>query len=220
MRSMRSNLFKKLEKFYEEKFDQSILLMAKLYFNYSTMNAGKTTVLLQAAHNYSERGMTPFLLTASIDTRSGPGKIKSRIGLKKSAHVFSKSANLLEQVNEANSKGKVSCIFVDEAQFLTEKQVWQLAKVVDNLNIPVLCFGLRVDFQGNLFPGSQCLLAIADELKEVKTICHCGKKATMVIRQSNGKTVAYGDQVQIGGNESYTSLCRKHWLEEFEKAKT
>jgi len=193
--------------------------MAKLYFNYSTMNAGKTTVLLQAAHNYSERGMNPFLLTANADTRSGIGTIKSRIGLKKSAQIFSQSVDLLSKVKEANSKKSISCVFVDEAQFLTEQQVWQLAKVVDDLKIPVLCFGLRVDFQGNLFPGSKCLLSIADELKEVKTICHCGKKATMVIRQSNGKTVVDGDQVQIGGNESYTSLCRKHWLKEFEKAK-
>ena len=193
--------------------------MAKLYFNYSTMNAGKTTVLLQAAHNYSERGMNPFLLTANADTRSGIGTIKSRIGLKKSAQTFSQSVDLLNKVKEVNSKKSISCVFVDEAQFLTEEQVWQLAKVVDDIEIPVLCFGLRVDFQGNLFPGSKCLLSIADELKEVKTICHCGKKATMVIRQLNGKTVIDGDQVQIGGNESYTSLCRKHWLEEFEKAK-
>ncbi len=193
--------------------------MAKLYFNYSTMNAGKTTVLLQAAHNYSERGMNPFLLTANADTRSGIGVIKSRIGLKKSAQTFSQSVDLLNKVKEVNSKKSISCVFVDEAQFLTEKQVWQLAKVVDDLKIPVLCFGLRVDFQGKLFPGSKCLLSIADELKEVKTICHCGKKATMVIRQLNGKTVIDGDQVQIGGNESYTSLCRKHWLKEFEKAK-
>ena len=193
--------------------------MAKLYFNYSTMNAGKTTVLLQAAHNYSERGMNPFLLTANADTRSGIGTIKSRIGLKKSAQTFSQSVDLLNKVKEVNSKKSISCVFVDEAQFLTEQQVWQLAKVVDDLKIPVLCFGLRVDFQGNLFPGSKCLLSIADELKEVKTICHCGKKATMVIRQLNGKTVVDGDQVQIGGNESYTSLCRKHWLKEFEKAK-
>ncbi len=193
--------------------------MAKLYFNYSTMNAGKTTVLLQAAHNYSERGMNPFLLTANADTRSGIGIIKSRIGLKKSAQTFSQSVDLLNKVKEFNSKKSISCVFVDEAQFLTEQQVWQLAKVVDDLKIPVLCFGLRVDFQGKLFPGSKCLLSIADELKEVKTICHCGKKATMVIRQLNGKTVIDGDQVQIGGNESYTSLCRKHWLKEFEKAK-
>jgi len=189
--------------------------MAKLYFNYSTMNAGKTTVLLQAAHNYSERGMTPFLLTAGIDTRSGNGKIKSRIGLEKLAQIFSKNANLFTRIKKANSKSTISCVFVDEAQFLSTKQVWQLAKVVDELSIPVLCFGLRVDFRGNLFPGSQSLLAIADELKEVKTICHCGKKATMVIRQLNGKTVTSGDQVQIGGNETYTSLCRKHWLKEF-----
>ncbi len=194
--------------------------MAKLYFNYSTMNAGKTTVLLQAAHNYSERGMNPFLLTASLDTRSGIGAIKSRIGLKKSAQIFSESVNLLKKIKEANLKKTISCVFVDEAQFLTEDQVWQLAKVVDNLKIPVLCFGLRVDFQGKLFPGSKCLLSIADELKEVKTICHCGKKATMVIRQLNGQTVVDGDQVKIGGNESYTSLCRRHWLEEFENAKS
>ena len=142
-----------------------------------------------------------------------------RIGLEKSAKTFSHSVDLLNTIRKANSEKSVACVFVDEAQFLTEQQVWQLAKVVDNLNIPVLCFGLRVDFQGKLFPGSKSLLAIADELKEVKTICHCGKKATMVIRQSNGQTVIAGDQVQIGGNESYTSLCRKHWLEEFESAK-
>ena len=186
--------------------------MAKLYFNYSTMNAGKTTVLLQAAHNYSERGMNPFLLTANADTRSGIGTIKSRIGLKKSAQTFSQSVDLLNKVKEANSKKSISCVFVDEAQFLTEQQVWQLAKVVDDLKIPVLCFGLRVDFQGNLFPGSKCLLSIADELKEVKTICHCGKKATMVVRQDDkGNTLTDGAQVQIGGNETYVSLCRRHW---------
>lgn len=189
--------------------------MAKLYFNYSTMNAGKTTVLLQAAHNYAERGMNPFLLTASIDTRAGSGKIKSRIGLEKSAQTFSKSVDLFILIKKVHSNATISCVFVDEAQFLSEKQVWELAKVVDSLKIPVLCFGLRVDFQGNLFPGSKSLLAIADEFKEVKTICYCGKKATMVIRKLNGKTMKYGDQVQIGGNETYTSLCRKHWLEEF-----
>lgn len=188
--------------------------MAKLYFHYSTMNAGKSTVLLQAAHNYRERGMEPYLLTAQMDHRAGTGRIASRIGIGAPADTFSPTDNLFEQLNNRRAQGPVACVFIDEAQFLTEAQVWDLARAVDDLNLPVMCYGLRVDFQGKLFPGSSTLLAIADEMREVRTICHCGKKATMVIRQgANGKTIKDGAQVQIGGNETYVSLCRRHWRE-------
>ncbi len=186
--------------------------MAKLYFNYSTMNAGKSTVLLQASHNYRENNMDTYLLTAQIDDRAGQGRIASRIGIAEEADIFSQTDDLFAQISERISRGDVAAIFVDEAQFLTRAQVWQLARVVDDLRIPVLCYGLRVDFQGNLFPGSATLLALADEMREVRTICHCGKKATMVIRQDEqGRPLIEGDQVQIGGNESYVSLCRRHW---------
>ena len=188
--------------------------MAKLYFHYSTMNAGKSTVLLQAAHNYSERGMTPYLLTTKLDDRSGEGWIKSRIGIKRKAAIFSTQDDLFNKLKNQINGGAVDCIFVDEAQFLTKAQVWQLARVVDDLNVPVMCFGLRVDFKGELFPGSATLLALSDEMREVRTICHCGKKATMVIRQDeNGTVIKDGAQIQIGGNETYVSLCRRHWRE-------
>ena len=189
--------------------------MAKLYFHYSTMNAGKSTVLLQAAYNYSERGMVPYLLTAKLDDRAGEGWIESRIGIRQKSETFSTHDNLFEKLKNEVEKKKIHCIFVDEAQFLTEDQVWQLALVVDILNLPVMCFGLRVDFRGKLFPGSATLLALSDEMREVRTICHCGKKATMVVRKdARGKVVKSGEQVKIGGNESYESLCRKHWREE------
>ena len=188
--------------------------MAKLYFHYSTMNAGKSTVLLQAAHNYRERGMEPYLLTAQLDHRAGSGRIASRIGIGMAADTFSPSDNLFDRLADQQANGPVACVFIDEAQFLTEAQVWQLARAVDDLNLPVMCYGLRVDFQGKLFPGSSTLLALADEMREVRTICHCGKKATMVIRQGpDGKAIRDGAQVQIGGNESYVSLCRRHWRE-------
>lgn len=188
--------------------------MAKLYFHYSTMNAGKSTVLLQAAHNYRERGMEPYLLTAQMDHRAGTGRIASRIGIGAPADTFSPTDNLFEKLNNRRAQGPVACVFIDEAQFLTEAQVWDLARAVDDLNLPVMCYGLRVDFQGKLFPGSSTLLALADEMREVRTICHCGKKATMVIRQgANGKAIKDGAQVQIGGNETYVSLCRRHWRE-------
>ena len=189
--------------------------MAKLYFHYSTMNAGKSTVLLQAAHNYYEQGMAPYLLTAKLDDRAGLGWIKSRIGISQKSEIFSHSDDLFKKLkNEQNSK-KIHCVFVDEAQFLTKTQVWQLARVVDDLNLPVMCFGLRVDFRGELFPGSATLLALADEMREVRTICHCGKKATMVVRKdANGKVIKSGEQIQIGGNETYQSLCRRHWRSE------
>ncbi|WP_299296873.1 thymidine kinase [uncultured Tateyamaria sp.] len=186
--------------------------MAKLYFHYSTMNAGKSTVLLQAAHNYRERGMTPYLLTARLDNRAGTGRIASRIGIEAAADMFSADDDLFDRLQTRLAETPIACVFVDEAQFLTEPQVWQLARAVDDLNLPVMCYGLRVDFQGKLFPGSATLLALADEMREVRTICHCGKKATMVIRQdATGRPVSDGAQVQIGGNETYVSLCRRHW---------
>ncbi|MEX0311777.1 MAG: thymidine kinase [Tateyamaria sp.] len=186
--------------------------MAKLYFHYSTMNAGKSTVLLQAAHNYRERGMEPYLLTASFDNRAGTGRIASRIGIGAEADTFTQTDDLFATLAARQAKGPVACVFVDEAQFLTEDQVWQLARAVDDLGLPVMCYGLRVDFRGKLFPGSATLLALADEMREVRTICHCGKKATMVIRRdAEGRTITDGAQVQIGGNETYVSLCRRHW---------
>lgn len=186
--------------------------MAKLYFHYSTMNAGKSTVLLQAAHNYRERGMDPYLLTARLDHRAGAGRIASRIGIDAPADTFSPADDLFEKLAGRQAQGAVACVFIDEAQFLTETQVWELARAVDDLNLPIMCYGLRVDFQGKLFPGSSTLLALADEMREVRTICHCGKKATMVIRQgTDGKAIKDGEQVQIGGNETYVSLCRRHW---------
>lgn len=186
--------------------------MAKLHFQYSTMNAGKSTLLLQAAHNYNERGMQTYLLTASFDNRAGIGQIGSRIGLSREADLFDSTADLFSKIEMRLGKGAVACIFIDEAQFLTRDQVWQLARVVDDLNVPIMAYGLRVDFRGELFPGSAALLALADEMREVRTICHCGRKATMVIRQDeNGRVLVDGEQVQIGGNETYVSLCRRHW---------
>ncbi|MVO16028.1 thymidine kinase [Parasedimentitalea huanghaiensis] len=188
--------------------------MAKLYFNYSTMNAGKSTVLLQASHNYRENNMDTYLLTAQIDDRAGSGRIASRIGITAEADMFADEDDLFAMVDARLKQGKLACVFVDEAQFLTNAQVWQLARVVDDLKLPVLCYGLRVDFQGQLFPGSAALLALADEMREVRTICPCGRKATMVIRQDDsGHAITEGAQVQIGGNETYVSLCRRHWRE-------
>ncbi len=188
--------------------------MAKLYFNYSTMNAGKSTVLLQASHNYRERGMDTYLLTAAVDGRAGTGRIASRIGISSEADTFQPEDDVYAMIERRISEGSVACAFVDEAQFLTEDQVWQLARAVDDLHVPVLAYGLRVDFQGKLFPGSAALLALADEMREVRTICECGRKATMVIRQDEkGNPITEGAQVQIGGNETYVSLCRKHWRE-------
>ena len=188
--------------------------MAKLYFQYSTMNAGKSTLLLQASHNYHERGMKTYLITAGFDKRVGDGKIGSRIGLASDADTFEHNENMFHKIESRLRKGPCSCVFIDEAQFLSEDQVWELARVVDDLKVPVMCYGLRVDFQGKLFPGSAALLALADEMREIRTICHCGKKATMVIRQDeNGDAIKDGAQIQIGGNETYISLCRRHWRE-------
>lgn len=186
--------------------------MAKLYFNYSTMNAGKSTILLQASHNYIERGMQTYLLTAQFDNRAGEGRIGSRIGIGADADTFGVGENLFDKIKFRLGQGPCACVFIDEAQFLEEAQVWQLARAVDDLRVPVMCYGLRVDFQGKLFPGSAALLALADEMREVRTICHCGKKATMVIRKdAEGNVLTSGDQVAIGGNERYVSLCRRHW---------
>ena len=191
--------------------------MAKLYFHYSTMNAGKSTALLQASHNYREGGMQTYLLTARVDDRAGPGRIASRIGIAEDADPFTPRDDLFEMLATRLGRGPVACVFVDEAQFLSKEQVWQLARAVDDLGVPVMCYGLRVDFQGNLFPGSAALLAWADEMREVRTICQCGKKATMVIRRGpDGRALTAGEQVQIGGNETYQSLCRRHWREAVE----
>ncbi|MGB0505613.1 MAG: thymidine kinase [Pikeienuella sp.] len=185
--------------------------MAKLYFNYSAMNAGKSTVLLQASHNYEERGMRTMLLTAKVDDRAGEGVINSRIGLSAPADIFGPEDDLFHMVEQRNASGAIACVFVDEAQFLSVEQVWALGRVSDDLNIPVMCYGLRTDFQGELFPGSATLLAVADNLREVRTICWCGSKATMVVRLgANGLVTEEGDQIAIG-DDIYVSLCRKHW---------
>ena len=186
--------------------------MAKLYFYYSTMNAGKSTTLLQSSFNYEERGMKTLLLTAAIDDRFGVGKIASRIGLEADAFLFSDDTDVLNLIQKEQQRRGVDCVMVDESQFLTRDQVFQLSEVADKLGIPVLCYGLRTDFQGNLFEGSQHLLAWADELKELKTICHCGRKATMVIRvDESGEPIRQGAQKEIGGNDKYVALCRQHF---------
>ncbi len=188
--------------------------MAKLYFYYSSMNAGKSTTLLQSDYNYRERNMHTCVYTAAIDDRFGVGKVSSRIGISCDAKLFNKETDLFEDIRIADSAKHLDCILVDEAQFLTKQQVFQLSEVVDKLNIPVLCYGLRNDFRAELFEGSQYLLAWADKLVELKTICHCGKKANFVLRlNANGQVMKDGEQIQIGGNESYISVCRKHYKE-------
>ena len=184
--------------------------MAKLYFYYSAMNAGKTTTLLQSAYNYHERGMRTLILTPTLDTRHGEGVVASRIGLKANARRFAGDENLLALVQaDIAAHGTLNCVFVDEAQFLTRAQVWQLSDVVDRLHVPVLAYGLRTDFRGELFEGSRYLLAWADELQEIKTICHSGSKATMVVRvDGQGRAVTDGPQVEIGGNDRYVSVSR------------
>lgn len=186
--------------------------MADLYFYYSAMNAGKTTSLLQADYNYMERGMTSEIFTPSIDTRSGQGIVRSRIGLQKQGTVVDKDFDFFEYVSK---KRTLSCVLVDEAQFLTAKQVDQLSDVVDFLGIPVLAYGIRTDFQGNTFEGSARLLAIADKLVELKTVCFCGRKATMNMRiDANGNKITAGEQIEIGGNDRYISVCREHFKKE------
>lgn len=187
--------------------------MAKLYFYYSAMNAGKTTTLLQSAYNYRERGMRPLIFTPTVDTRLGGATVASRIGLSAEAQRFDRSEDLFALVRaNINRVGPLHCVLVDEAQFLTRSQVWQLSEIVDGLQIPALCYGLRTDFRGELFEGSQYLLAWSDELIEIKTICHSGKKATMVLRvDDDGRAVREGPQVQIGGNERYVSVSRAEY---------
>ena len=192
--------------------------MAKLYFYYASMNAGKSATLLQADFNYNERGMRTMLWTAKLDDRSemrGDGHaIESRIGLHAGAHRFSAETDLLERVQETHAVEPLSCILIDEAQFLTEEQVWQCADIADKANIPVLCYGLRTDFRGHLFPGSAVLLGIADTLVELKAVCHCGRKASMNLRvDAEGRAVSEGPQEEIGGNDRYVALCRRHFSE-------
>ena len=188
--------------------------MAKLYFYYAAMNAGKSTNLLQAAFNYAERGMTTMLWTASIDNRAGEGAISSRIGLAANAHRFDEQTDLHAAVMDFHGECPLACVLIDEAQFLTPDQVWQAARVADLGGIPVLCYGLRTDFQGKLFPGSATLLGIADALVELKAVCECGRKATMNLRiDANGRTVLDGAQTEIGGNDRYVALCRRHFAE-------
>ena len=185
--------------------------MAKLYFYYSAMNAGKSTVLLQSSYNYQERGMRTLVFVPAIDSRSGLGRVRSRIGLEAPAEVLAPTDNLLNRVRHEHTIDPIACVLIDEAQFLTRAQVEQLSDVADVLEIPVLCYGLRTDFQGQLCPGSGALLALADDLVELKTICHCGRKATMNLRlAADGRAVREGAQIEIGGNERYVALCRRH----------
>ena len=188
--------------------------MAKVYFYYAAMNAGKSTVLLQSSYNYHERGMRTLLFAPAIDTRFGAGRIESRIGLHADAISLGAADDILSQVRAEHARTPVACVLVDEAQFLTTEQVWQISDIADRLNIPVLCYGLRTDFQGKLFPGSAALLGIADDLTELKTICFCGRKATMNLRvDQDGRGVTEGAQVEIGGNDRYVATCRRHFKE-------
>ncbi|MCM0147355.1 thymidine kinase [Photobacterium galatheae] len=194
--------------------------MAQMYFYYSAMNAGKSTTLLQSSFNYRERGMSPVIFTAAIDDRFGKGKVSSRIGLSEDAELYGPDDNLWDKLAQMHRESQVDCVLIDECQFLTKTQVHQLTEVVDKLDIPVLCYGLRTDFRGELFEGSQYLLAWADKLVELKTVCYCGRKANMVIRHdASGKAIADGDQVEIGGNDRYVSVCRKHYKEAIEEAR-
>jgi thymidine kinase len=188
--------------------------MSKLYFCYAAMNAGKSTVLLQASYNYMERGMRTLLFTSSLYAKAEDGRITSRIGIAAGAELYGEDDDLYARIGREHRRKKINCVFVDEAQFLTKTQVWQLARVADRLDIPVLCYGLRTDFQGKLFTGSAELLAIADSLREIRTICHCGRKATMVVRRTpDGRALTTGDQIGIE-KSMYLSLCRLHWEEE------
>ena len=190
--------------------------MAKLYFYYSSMNAGKSTALLQSSYNYRERGMNTLVLAPEFDNRYGSGKVTSRIGIETDATTFRPEQDLLELVEQQHGDKPLHCVLIDEAQFLTKDQVFQLGEVTDKLNVPVLAYGLRTDFQGEPFEGSKYLLAWSDNLKELKAICHCGTKATMVVRfDASGNAVTEGSQIEIGGNDRYVSMCRKHFKEKF-----
>ena len=185
--------------------------MAKLYFYYASMNAGKSSTLLQADFNYRERGMRTMVWSARLDTR-GEGMVRSRIGLEADAHLYDPDTDLWKAIRAVHDVQPLDCVLIDEAQFLTRDQVWQCARLADEAGIPVICYGLRTDFQGELFPGSAALLGIADKLVELKGVCHCGRKATMNLRvDESGKAVSAGEQTEIGGNERYVALCRKHF---------
>ncbi len=191
--------------------------MAKLYFYYSSMNAGKSTSLLQSSYNYRERGMNTVILSPEMDNRYGEGKVTSRIGLQAESINFKESDDLLDLVTRLNAEQELHCVLVDEAQFLTRQQVYELGEIADGMDIPVLAYGLRTDFKGEPFEGSKYLLAWADNLKELKAICHCGAKATMVIRlDEQGNAIREGSQVEIGGNDRYLSMCRRHFKESLE----
>ncbi|MDP8078895.1 thymidine kinase [Phocoenobacter skyensis] len=188
--------------------------MAKLYFYYSSMNAGKSTTLLQSSYNYQERGMNTLVYTAAIDDRFGVGKVSSRIGISQEALLFRSDTDLFEEIAQYIKENPLHCVLIDEAQFLSKEQVYQLTEVVDKLKVPVLCYGLRTDFQSELFEGSRYLLSWADQLKELKTICYCGSKANFVIRMNEkGEAITQGAQIQIGGNDSYLAVCRRHYKE-------
>ncbi|MGQ4276705.1 thymidine kinase [Pseudidiomarina sp. E22-M8] len=188
--------------------------MASLYYTYSAMNAGKSTSLLQVAHNYEERDQRVLLLTPAVDERAGKGKIASRLGIDRQALAFTSGTDLAALIEARDSQTSIDCVLIDEAQFLTEAQVWQLTDVVDRIDIPVMCYGIRTDAFGQAFPGSAVLLAVADKVNEMKTICYCGRKATMNLRiDERGEAVKVGEQIAIGGNERYISCCRKHWKE-------
>jgi thymidine kinase len=188
--------------------------MAKLYFYYSSMNAGKSTALLQSSYNYIERGMRTLVLAPDMDDRYGAGKVTSRIGIEADATTFRPEDDLFAVINASHSDAALSCVLIDEAQFLTKDQVFQLSEVTDKLNVPVLAYGLRTDFLGEPFPGSKYLLAWSDNLKEIKAICHCGSKATMVVRlDEQGNAIREGSQIEIGGNDRYVSMCRRHFKE-------
>ena len=190
--------------------------MAKLYFYYSSMNAGKSTALLQSSYNYRERGMNTLVLAPALDDRFGAGKVTSRIGIETDARTFAPEDDLLALVEARNKHSQVHCVLIDEAQFLTKDQVFQLGEVTDKMNIPVLAYGLRTDVQGEPFEGSKYLLAWSDNLKELKAICDCGSKATMVVRfDEAGNAITEGSQIEIGGNDRYVSMCRKHFKEKF-----
>lgn len=194
--------------------------MPSLYFKYAAMNSGKSTQLLQAHYNYIERGMNPVAMTARLDTRSGEGKISARIGITLPAHAFDAATDIFGFIREMSSAKKVDALVIDESQFMTEAQVFQCARIVDELNIPVMCYGLKTDFLGKLFPGSEALLRLADNIEEIKTICWCGKKATQTARISpDGAIVRAGAQIAVGGNDMYVSLCRKHFMSGMTKEK-
>ncbi len=188
--------------------------MAKLYFHYASMNAGKSAFLLTSVHNYKERGMDTLILKPMVDTRDSPGEVVSRVGLRKEANIITPDMDIFRFFQDVILVRDIHCVYVDEAQFLTRENIMQLCKIADLYDVPVMCYGLRTDFKGELFEGSKYLLAVADKLEELKGVCHCGKKATMVARvDSNGKAITDGNQVEVGGNDRYVSLCRKHWCE-------